>query len=186
MTFSRELSQFILGAIKDLMKALPTKLFSLMCLILLKDRSSWLRFFSRRKASLGTSVSEFRAKFSRRSSLGKPWLGPKETSELECAGFFQRKTSIQKLCLTIEFYFLSIQLALNKNISFPFNCCCCVLLKYWAYPIGFSTTCNVLICFDKKMSMTGHWWIADWLNRQVSAPHTGTWWVRRRRLGQLC
>ena len=29
-------------------------------------------------------------------------------------------------------------------------------------------------------------WISSNRRRQVSAPHTGTWWVRRRRPGQLC
>ena len=46
-----------------------------MYLILLKDRSSWLRFLSWSKASLGTSFNEFRATFSRRRSLGKFWWG---------------------------------------------------------------------------------------------------------------
>ena len=44
-----------------------------MYLILLKDRSSWLRFLSWSKASLGTSLNEFRATFRRSRSLGKLW-----------------------------------------------------------------------------------------------------------------
>ena len=57
------------------MFTIPAKVFSSMYLILLKDRSSWLRFFSWSKASLGTSFSEFRATLSRRRSLGKVWWG---------------------------------------------------------------------------------------------------------------
>ena len=53
-----------------------------MYLILLKDRSSWLRFLSWSKASLGTSFREFRATFSRRRSLGKLW------SVWACVGMF--------------------------------------------------------------------------------------------------
>ena len=59
----------------DLTKDLPAKVFSSMYLILLKERSSWLRFFSWSKASLGTSFNEFRATFNRRRSLGKLWWG---------------------------------------------------------------------------------------------------------------
>ena len=47
----------------------PAKVFSAMTLILLKERSSWLRFFSWRSASLGTSLNEFRATFKRSRSL---------------------------------------------------------------------------------------------------------------------
>ena len=58
----------------------PAKVLSSMILILLKERSSWLRFLSGSSASLGTSFKEFRATFSRRRSLQKlrwgrkPWL----------------------------------------------------------------------------------------------------------------
>ena len=49
-----------------------------MILILLKERSSWLRFLSGSSASLGTSFKEFRATFSRRRSLQKLRWGRKK------------------------------------------------------------------------------------------------------------
>ena len=47
-----------------------------MTLILLKERSSWLRFFSWRSASLGTSLKEFRATFKRSRSLVRGAVSP--------------------------------------------------------------------------------------------------------------
>ena len=56
----------------------PAKVLSSMILILLKERSSWLRFLSGSSASLGTSFKEFRATFSRRRSLQKLRWGRKK------------------------------------------------------------------------------------------------------------
>lgn len=46
-------------------------MFVSIVLILLKERSSWLRFLSWSRASLGTSLRELRATLRRRRSLGR-------------------------------------------------------------------------------------------------------------------
>ena len=131
----------------------PAKVLSSMILILLKERSSWLRFLSGSSASLGTSFKEFLATFSRRRSLQKlrwgrkPMVGPtnanywkylegSDLSELiPISG--QRKTSnVDWPLLLPVLYLQSIQLMpkpdQNLSLNIHYRCSHSLLfLSFW-------------------------------------------------------